>query len=176
MSVTSLPAHTALGELLNLLCNRRLGDHAYAVVERALLALDDPESYITLYPDDEWLVEGLDLFASEEVSVRLLNWILFDECGEWLIAGDNADAIAERIVDRLAVEGVAVADPPPLSTLHSYCDYFNPGLRTLTKPKALVEFDPGISKQHGVFIVDHRDTPRIAELAHRFALHLNLPA
>jgi hypothetical protein len=176
MTVATHPA--ALRELFELLSNHQLNsDDAGAMVERALLALDDPESYLTQYPDDEWLIEGYDLSYNLDdagaASLRLLHWIVLDELGTWLVMGDKADEIAERIVDLLSEGGIAVQDPPPgLRTLDDYCEYFNRELSALDNaaPKELIEFDVGMNDETGFFIVDSEHVTRLISLAEQFKL------
>jgi hypothetical protein len=166
-----------LKELLVLLCDRRLSnEEAAPMADRALLALDDPATYINDYPDDEWLVEGHDLEVSQAGSIRLLQWIVFDELQPWLTCGEKPDEVAERVIDRLIEEGIAVRDPPPLPTLDDYRCYLNEQLSALDGeqgPKELVEFDTGLIDDVGFFVVGKSDVARITELARLFKLRIN---
>ena len=175
MAIEPTPKH--LNELLVLLCDRRLSnEEAAPMVDRALLALDDPAAYINDYPDDEWLVEGHDLEASHAGSIRLLQWIVFDELQPWLTCGEKPDEVAERVIDRLIEDGIAVNDPPPLSTLEDYRCYLNEQLGALDGehgPKELVEFDTGLIDDVGFFVVNKGDVARITELAGVFKLRIN---
>jgi hypothetical protein len=178
MAIEPNPNH--LKELLVLLCDRRLSsEEAAPMVDRALLALDDPAAYINDYPDDEWLVEGYDLEASHSGAVRLLQWIVFDELQPWLTCGEKPDDVVERVIDRLIEDGIAVRDPPQMDTLESYRRYLNEELGTVDSehgPKELVEFDTGLIDDIGFFIVRKSDVPRILELAQSYRLRLNTTA
>jgi hypothetical protein len=178
MALEPDPKH--LKELMVLLCDRRLSDEEVApMVDRALLALDDPAAYINDYPDDEWLVEGYDLEVSHAGSIRLLQWIVFDELQQWLTCGEKPDEIAERVIDRLIEEGIAVQDPPRMHSLEAYRCYLNEQLAALGEeygPKELVEFDTGLIDDMGFFVVSKRDVARIVELARAYKLRINTSA
>lgn len=181
-----MPAQpNALRELCSLLSGGQLaGDHLEAVVKRALLALDDPELYLTHHPDNEWVVDGyplefeLDAPATEarDAAVRLLHWVLWQELTAWLIAAEKPAETSERILDRLLEIGIALADPPPhLHTLDEYYEYFNIELTALGEPhapRALFAFDSGCDNRAGLFIALHKDMPRIVELAQQLRLRI----
>lgn len=172
------PNPQQIKELFLLLSGRQLRDEEVKpMADRALLALDDPMAYIDDYPDDEWLVEGYDLDASTDGSLRLLHWVVFDELQSFLSCGDKADEIAERVIDRLIEEGIAVADPPAhLRTLKDYCRYLNEQLAAVAgeqEPKQLVEFDTGLIEDIGLFVVRKKDVARIANLARAYRLRIN---
>jgi hypothetical protein len=183
-----MPAQpTALRELCSLLSDGQLKDDRLdAAVNRALLALDDPESYLTHYPDDEWVVEGLqldyeldaDYDEARDAALRLLHWVLWQELGAWLIVAEKPAETGERIIDRLSEHGIALADPPShLRTLDEYCEYFNielAALRAPHVPRALFAFDSGCDNRAGLFIANLQDRSRIVELSQQ--LHLRIAA
>jgi hypothetical protein len=175
MALEPNPKH--LKELFVLLCDRRISNEEVApMVDRALLALDDPAAYINDYPDDEWLVEGHDLDASHAGALRLLHWIVFDELQQWLTCGEKPDEVVERVIDRLIEDGIAVQDPPPMLTLDDYRRYLNEQLAALDGeqgPKELVEFDTGLIDDIGLFVVRKGDVARIVELANAYKLRIN---
>lgn len=166
-----------LRELLLLLTDHSLSDPEVApIVDRALLALDDPSAYINDYPDDEWITDGFALDQFQEGSFRLLHWVIFDELQASLTIGDNADELTERVIDRMIQEGVAINDPPShLSTLAEILHYLNEQLaRSADSAKTLVRFETGFTDEIGLFIVSRETVARIMILAKAYKLRLTV--
>jgi hypothetical protein len=164
-----------LKELLALLTDRKLSDvEAAPIVDRALLALDDPTAYINDYPDDEWITEGFALDESSEGSIRLLHWIIFDELQSWLTISDKADELTVSIVDRLIEDGLEVDDPPSrLRTLAEHLHYLNEQLAAIAgAPKELVRFETGFTDEIGLFVVSRNDVARIVALGRAYKLRI----
>jgi hypothetical protein len=166
-----------LKELFLLLSNGELSDpDVTPIVDRALLALDDPHAYITDYPDDEWITEGFDLDESQAGSIRLLHWVVFDELQAFLTISDNADELTERVIDRLIQDEVAIEDPPShLCTLADHLGYLNEQLAAIADtPKALLKFETAFTDEIGLFVVNHDTVDRIVTLARDYDLRLSV--
>jgi hypothetical protein len=166
-----------LTELFRLLSSDGLSDPELApIVDRALLALDDPAAYINDYPDDEWITEGIALDESQEGSVRLLHWVIFDELQGYLTISDNANELTERVIDRLIQDDVAIEDPPSyLRTLAEHLQYLNEQLSAIDDtPKALLKFETGFTDEIGLFVVSCDAVPRIVSLAGHYRLRLSV--
>jgi hypothetical protein len=166
-----------LTELFRLLASDGLNDAELApIVDRALLALDDPAAYINDYPDDEWITEGIALDKSEERSFRLLHWVIFDELQDYLTISDNVNELTERVIDRLIQDDVAVEEPPgSLLTLAEHLQYLNGQLAAVKDaPKALLKFETGFTDEIGLFVVSCDAVPRILALARNCRLRLSV--
>lgn len=166
-----------LYELLMLLSDHGLSEPEMApIVERALLALDDPAAYINDYPDDEWITDGFALDEFQAGSLRLLHWVIFDELQASLTIGDNANELTERVIDRMIQDGVAINDPPShLRTLAEHLHYLNDQLASSAiAAKALVKFETGFTDEIGLFVVRRDDVARIMALAKTYKLQLTI--
>ena len=166
-----------LKELFLLLADGGLSDPEVSpIVDRALLALDDPNAYINDYPDDEWITEGFALDESQEGSIRLLHWVIFDELQAFLTISDDANELTERVIDRLIQDDVAIQDPPSyLRTLAEHLQYLNEQLAAIeAAPKALLKFETGFTDEIGLFVVSRDKVARIVTLARDCGLRLSV--
>jgi hypothetical protein len=166
-----------LKELFQLLSSAGLSDpELVPIVDRAVLALDDPAAYINDYPDDEWITEGYALDESHEGSVRLLHWVIFDELQDFLTISDNANELTERVIDRLIQDGAAIEDPPSqLRTLAEHLRYLNQQLAAIeAAPKALLKFETGFTEEIGLFVVSRDAVAGIETLARNYGLRLSI--
>jgi hypothetical protein len=168
---------TQLKALFVLLSNGELSDPEVApIVDRALLALDDSHAYLNDYPDDEWITEGFDLDESQEGSIRLLHWVIFDELQAFLTISDNANELTERVIDRLIQDEVVIEDPPShLRTLSEHLQYLNEQLGAIdAAPKSLLKFETGFTDEIGLFVVDRDAVARIVMVARNYHLRLSV--
>jgi hypothetical protein len=164
-----------LHQLLMLLTDERLqAETADRVVQRVLLALEDPETYVVNYPDEEWIVEGCDLLASSEGSMRLLHWILRQELADWLMSNPDVDAVAEQVVDQLHERGIAIADPAHrFATLTECRQYLSAALAASTnspQSKAIIEIELG--ETAGLLVVAAAQLPQLLVLSKRAGLQV----
>jgi hypothetical protein len=166
-----------LAQLFLLLSSDGLSEPELApIVDRALLALDDPAAYSNDYPDDEWITEGFALDESHEGSIRLLHWVIFDELQAFLTISDDTTELTERVIDRLIHDGIAIEDPPSyLRTLAEHLGYLNEQLAAVADaPQALLKFETGFTDEIGLFVVSRDSIARIVTLARSYHLRLSV--
>ena len=171
--MTSLRTDIALQELVQLLTRTELaGPALHRLIERAQLALDDPELFVTRYPDADWLIDGLDPNADSGASTRLLTNVLLEDLRDWLLTGRHPLMVAERIIDRLAMDGIRIADPPSyLRTLQQHCGHLVEKLALLSPPRKLLRLEVD-SQSAGFVVLLAPDASRAQVLAKALSLPL----